>query len=128
MILGEREIEYSEEYQRHGNEKIYSIYNDIINNLPESKIIDMTVPKLGITPPDLDKFLTDCTILHNAKRIISIGGGGAFCTSTAVGNVIAWMDFDELYFFTPIYKNIRYPDAFVTDDLESFLNELRSIK
>ena len=86
VILGERKLEYNEEYKTYGSELAYTIYDDILNSVPTNKILDMTVETLGNTVPSLDKIRKDCCILRDCKYSITIGYGGQFCLSMATAN------------------------------------------
>jgi hypothetical protein len=81
VILGEREIEYNLEYEIHGSNQVYSIYKDALELIDSSLIHDMTIPKLGLTTPNLENLFNDMSIAYNACSIINIGVGGFFCTS-----------------------------------------------
>jgi hypothetical protein len=87
VVMGEREIEYNEEYRYHGEAHIYCIYEDLKQHLP---IVDLTVPKLGLTSPSLRKLREDCTIMRDAKCCIVLGHGGGPCLALAVGQVLGF--------------------------------------
>jgi hypothetical protein len=78
IILGEKEVEYGKEYQIHGDQIIYSIYNDIINNISKDKIIDLTIPKYGISSPDFSNLMKDMDIISKHKNICFGVGGTVF--------------------------------------------------
>lgn len=126
MILGEREIEYNPEYTYFSDEHIYSLYNDYINNLSSDKIIDLTIPKLGVTAPDLNQYLKDCSLMGNAKYNITLGIGGNFCTAVAIGSVIGYR-VDDDHVADLLYKDIIYPDCMVTKNFNKFISHLENI-
>lgn len=127
MILGEREIEYNEEYQYYTNEHIYSLYSDYIKYLPADKIIDLTIPKLGITTPDLDKIMFDCALMAHAKYNFLIGIGGNFCLSLAVGNSVGYrIDDDHVADLLYSDENI-YSDAYITKNKEKFFSKMEEL-
>lgn len=125
VILGEKIVEQSREYKDHGIENTYGVYQDIIKNLPADRILDLTIPALGITPPNLAQIRQDCMTMHQAKFVVMLGIGGAFCMATAVGNVIGHrMDGDGLA--DELYDGKVYPDAFITKSLNDFIEKLES--
>jgi len=83
VILGERNLEYNIEYKTYGSDLAYTIYNDILENIPTNKIFDMTSEYIGTSAPSLKKIRQDCCILRDAKYSVTIGYGGPFCLSMA---------------------------------------------
>jgi hypothetical protein len=122
VILGERQVEKSKEYRIFGEEVVYSIYNDIMANIPQNKIIDMTVPSLGITAPNLQRIRQDCLIMSEARAVVILGTGGAFCMATAVANLIGHRTDIDL-----LYENVIYPDAFVSRSFDQFVERLEML-
>ena len=88
VILGERAIEMNGEYIVYTNEFIYSLYPEIIKHVPTDRLIDLTVPALGITSPILSQIQQDCLIMNQAEFVINFGIGGGFCLASAVANLI----------------------------------------
>jgi len=75
IILGEREVEYGKEYTIHGDQVIYSIYDDVMNNLDKNKIMDLSMPKYGISSPNFEVLMNDIDIMSKHKNIC-LGSGG----------------------------------------------------
>jgi hypothetical protein len=126
MILGEKEVEYNPEYHYLTNKSVYSIYQDYITLLPADRIIDLTVPKLGITAPDLNHIKYDCSLMANAKYNITLGIGGNFSLAVSIGNVIGYrLDDDHIANF--LYSDVPYTDLYITKSEEKFLNKLKEI-
>src|ERR1700722_341314 len=75
VVIGEREVEKSKEYQLNTSD-IFGIYEQIITNIPNDRVVDLTVPALGITTPTLEKIQQDCLIMKEAKFVITFGIGG----------------------------------------------------
>lgn len=119
VVLGERELEFSEEYRVIGKPMVYSIYNDIMSLVNKDLIVDMTLPKLGETTPNIDSIIKDMSIIKKSKKMILMGHGGFFCTSLFMHNLAALCDkyLIERELSTEINKQI-----FVTKD--SFLNAI----
>lgn len=121
VILGEKVVEKSKEYAAHGSEITYCIYDEIMNNLPNDRILDLTVPALGITAPNLEQIQQDCVIMSEAKFVLILGTGGAFCMATAVANTIGHRTDHD-----PLYEGKIYPDAFITRNFGGFIQKLES--
>ena len=117
IILGEREIEYGKEYSILGNNIVYSIYDDIIKYLSKDKIEDLTIPKLGITNPNLENLIKDIEIISKHKNIC-IGSGGNYQICSSFSDVIGVVDRnDGLNIFLDKYQT-------ELKDMNNFLNEL----
>src|SRR5208283_5410839 len=85
VILGEREVEARKEYIKYyENNTIFGIYDQIISNIPNDRIVDLTIPSLGNTPSNLKQIQQDCLIMKEAKFVITIGNGGNLGLSGAV--------------------------------------------
>lgn len=123
VILGEKIVEMNSEYQIYGSNEIFTIYDDIIKNISHEKLLDLTVPALGITPPNLDKIRQDCLIMNKSKVVITLGVGGSFCMATAVANTVGYR-IDQDPIADVVFRNI-YPDAFVTKDWNSFVKKMK---
>lgn len=72
VLLGERTIGRNAEYAEHGDDKVYSIYED----LKPLASVNATVEELGSTPPQWDDFVADCSMMAHADRVITLGSGG----------------------------------------------------
>jgi len=55
VLLGEREVEYGIEYSNMRN-SVYSIYDDL-KNLNTDKVLDITISKLGIAIPNVERLI-----------------------------------------------------------------------
>jgi hypothetical protein len=126
VVLGEREVEMNKEYLHHTSQHIYSIYNDIVSNIPSERLVDLTIPALGITSPTLSQVQQDCLIMRNAKLVLTLGVGGNFCMATAVANSVGYRVDSE-----PIADEVfakEYPNAFITKDWNKFIQRLENYK
>jgi hypothetical protein len=121
VILGERLVEIRKEYG--DGAAVFSIYEQIIVNLPNDRILDLTVPALGETVADLKDIRQDCLIMKEAKFVITLGVGGNFCMSTASSNMSVGFRTDDLEFTNAIYKK-EYPNAIITKDWSYFIQTL----
>lgn len=125
VVMGERVVEISKEYK--GLESsIFGIYEQIIANIPSDRIIDKTVPALGITIPDIKNIQQDCLIMREAKLVVTLGIGGNFWLSAAVANTLGFReDVDRV---TDYITNPDYPTVFTTRDWALFMSKLENYK
>jgi hypothetical protein len=124
VLLGEKVVERNEEYQHWGEDEIYGVYQDIVDRVHPDKLLDMTIPALGITSSDLTQFQQDCLIMQGAKIVITLGIGGNFSMATAVANTVGYRrDGDEL---ADIIYAREYPTAKITKDWNRFRQILES--
>lgn len=124
VVLGERVVEMCQDYKDHGENQIYGIYEQIIANLPADKLLDLTIPALGITSPTLSQIQQDCLIMNEAKFVLTLACGGNFVMAMAVANMIGYRIDNE-----PIADAIftkQYLDAFVSKNWDEFFNKLMS--
>ncbi len=123
ILVGEREIEYNNEYQIHGDRMIYSLYENFKNLLPDA--IDLTIPALGITSPTETQFLRDCKIMSSAKRVICFGSGGNVSIAMSVSDVINYYDGQEMGRLFSRFHGLE--DKFITDNYKLFCEKLASV-
>jgi hypothetical protein len=123
VVLGERVVEMCQDYIDHGANQIYGIYEQIIANLPSDRIIDLTIPALGISSPNLLQIQQDCLIMNEAKFVITLGVGGNFCMAMATSNVVGYRIDNEPIADTIFSK--KYSDAIVTKNWDEFINILK---
>lgn len=126
VILGEREIEINPEYQVHNSNGVYifSLYTHILNNLTNhNRLLDLSIPALGITSPNLQHLQQDCLIMKEAKFVIQFGVGGSFCLSTAVANTVGYRT-DNEYIGDQVFGK-TYPNATIVKDWGQFLHTLK---
>lgn len=81
VLIGEREIGRNAEYEYHGPDRIFSIYEDLAG----PNVVDQTVPELGCTPPTWRQFLSDCRVMAGAERVLTLGTGGNVSMAMASG-------------------------------------------
>jgi hypothetical protein len=125
VVLGEREVEMRREYQiPELRNAIFGIYEQIISNVPNDRIVDLTVPALGENVTSLEKIQQDCLIMKEAKFVITLGIGGNFCMATSVSNMVVGFRKDSLPFTDAIFNNREYPNAIVTKDWNYFIQTL----
>lgn len=125
VVLGERKVELSKEYftQQHTT---YGMYDDIIANLPKERVVDLSVPALGIAVPNMDRIKQDCLIMKEAAAVITLGIGGNFWMAMAVSsNVIGFRDDQDQ--ITDLINNPGYATAHITKDRDAFIAEIRKL-
>ncbi len=83
VLLGERDVELNQEYLRY--REYFSSAYDYLKGL--SNVVDLTVPRLGVTAPNLEKLMKDTYIMSRALYSISIGVGGGLILGAAVGRM-----------------------------------------
>jgi hypothetical protein len=125
VILGERAIEMNGEYIVYTNEFIYSLYPEIIKHVPTDRLIDLTVPALGITSPILSQIQQDCLIMNQAEFVINFGIGGGFCLASAVANLIGYR-YDDDFVADCVFENKVYDNATVTKNWNTFISKIRT--
>lgn len=120
VILGERHVEMRKEY---GSDTVFGIYEQIIANLPNERILDLTVPALGETVADLKDIRQDCLIMKEAKFVVTVGIGGNFCLSTSVANMAIGYRHDNLAVANKVFGQ-EYSNAIITKDWNYFIKVL----
>lgn len=123
VVLGERVVEMRKEYINNRT-PVYGIYDEIINNIPKHKIIDLTVPALGETVSDLTQIQQDCFIMHNAKCVVSLGIGGNLNMATASGAKVIGYRADNNRLANIMYQTETANFA-VTKDMNRFISLLK---
>lgn len=125
IVLGERVVEETKEYKIHGKDNVYSIYSDVLKNIPHDCLIDLTVPKLGITTPNLNKIRYDASIMRDAEFVINLGLGGSFCIASSVANLICYR-FDNDLVADFLFGDYRaHNSSLITKNKKIFLEELK---
>lgn len=131
VILGEREVEKNKEYVNISN-LVFSIYEQIITNLPTNRIVDLTVPSLGITTPNLEKIKQDCLIMKEARCVVTLAAGGNVWLAAAVGNVIGFRvdNGNENNYVNDMIScthNPYFHTGFIVQDWWQFISRLGSV-
>jgi hypothetical protein len=126
VVLGEREIEKNKEYDVSVNRSsIFCIYDQIIENIPNDRIIDLTIPALGVTVPTLKQIQQDCLIMKESKFVISIGIGGNLWMPLAVANTIGYRDDNDAV--VNLIGNSQYDTAYIAKNWFQFIQKLKSL-
>lgn len=89
ILIGERNVYLNQEYERLGDQNVYSIYDDLIKNIDNEKIIDLTKEDYNSDNSNFCDFLEKTNIIYNSKSTIVFGGGGFFCASFFFSNFIS---------------------------------------
>ena len=124
VILGERQVEMRREYKVL-KDTVFSIYEQIISNIPNDRILDLTLPALGESVSSLSQIQQDCLIMNQAKLVITLGIGGNFVMSTAVSNMAIGFRNDNHSLAERVF-NREYPNAIITKDWNRFIRALEA--
>jgi hypothetical protein len=124
VIMGERIIDNTLQKDRGTIHEIFSIYEQIIANIPSECVIDLTVPALGVTSPTLSQMQRDCLIMKESKLVITFGIGGNVWMSAAVANTIGFRTADNNT-ITDIVINPQFKNIFITQDWQQFIQKLK---
>jgi len=128
VVVGERTVGMNQEYKYHGSGWIYSVYNDIISAVPQKSLIDITLPEIGITSPDIKTFSQDCLTLNKSVCSISIGGGGLTAMSLSVAKTItinSWMEWPD--FTNQIIEEEKKNGNEIVGDVDRFIQLMESL-
>lgn len=121
ILMGEKEIEYEgKEYRDLGNRRVYSIYEDAIKFIKPEKILDLTVPKLGTTTPNIEKLIEDMNIMAGHKNIC-FGSAGNVSICCCVGDTLSYSSDPEYAWFTVFLDNNQ---VYFKYSKEEFLKEV----
>jgi hypothetical protein len=125
IVMGEREIEPCYEKRVHGK-IILSLYDAIVKNLPKENLIDLTVPALGITSSNFEKFRSDCNLINTAKTCVTFGEGGGFCMAMCFGSCLCYSNMHD-EFVDKIFYNGFCEGSLVTDDVSMFVEAIEAL-
>lgn len=125
VISGEREVQRTREYDAEVNrDQVYGLYDYFTNILPKDKILDLTIPALGVTCSTLPQLQQDCLIMKEAAATINFGIGGNLWISTCVANQTLGWHGDS----NPIMNLMEgFPGYHVTRDLNQFIQYLDAL-
>jgi len=128
VVLGERKMEVSKEYAPYLSQ-IFCIYDDIIKNVTKDRILDLTVPALGITVPNIQQIQQDCLIMKEAKRVVTFGvGGNLWMGAAASDSIIGFRSDNESAISDTLASSPAFQSVLLTKDWNKFSSELRHTK
>lgn len=85
IIIGESFIDYSKgEYSIIGSDRVYSIYDEICQNIDNSKLMDFSFD--GRETTNFSNFMRDINLIYNSKKTFMLGWGGIFCAGIFLNN------------------------------------------
>lgn len=114
IVVGERILEYGKEYTIHGNQTIYSIYDDIIKEIKPEKIIDKTIAAAGITTPDFFHLLEDLKMISKYK-VLGFGIPGINFLYSSITDFVGYCEpHDFLPFIDRNRKIFKTKEDFLT--------------
>jgi hypothetical protein len=125
VVLGEKVVEQRKEYrfEEHQN-RVFSIYDIVVDNITPSRVLDLTVPTLGNTPYNLKSIQQDCLLMQNAKFVITFGCGGNCVMSLASATMAIGYREDNIPWNDILFDNKEYPTASISNNWEYFLDKL----
>jgi hypothetical protein len=120
ILIGEQKVLYNKEYKIHGENMIYSLYDDYIEYINPSKIIDLTKKTFDFDDFSITNFLSDFKLINNSFFTIVFGGGGFFCSSLFTGKLLSLTNKN----YESIYKSKSFPNIFSdNNNFLQFLND-----
>lgn len=125
VISGEREVQRTREYDAECNrEQVFGLYDYFMDAIPHEKILDLTIPALGVTCSTLPQLQQDCLIMKQAEAVINFGIGGNLWISTCIAKQTMGWHGDP----NPIMDLMRdFPGYHVTRDLDQFIRSLDTL-
>ncbi len=126
VILGEKVVELRKEYRfdEHQN-RIFSIYDTLINTLPQNRLLDLTVPSLGNTAYNLKSIQQDCLIMRDAKFVVTFGCGGNYMMSLAASSMAIGYREDNFGWSNALFEGKEYTNAFITKNWSQFIKKIK---
>lgn len=126
VLLGEKVVELRKEYRfEEHHDRIFSIYDTVVNNIPQDRLLDLTVPSLGNTAYNLKHIQQDCVFMRDAKFVITFGCGGNYMLSLASSKMsIGWRD-DDFGWSNVLFEGKEYPNAIITRNVSRFIEVLQ---
>lgn len=126
VISGEREVQRTKEYNANVNaDKVYGLYDYYMSILPKDKILDLSIPALGITCSEMPQLQQDCLIMKEAQAVVTFGiGGNLWISACASTKTVGWRaDPDTI---TDL-MHTGYPGMFLTRDVDQFVAQLDAV-
>ena len=133
-LIGEREVALTPENKMHGNELIYSIYNELMPYIYNDNLVDMTMNSSEAQVPNISKLKYDCQLMKGAKAVITLGIGGNFilalATATKLYSYIG--ESSDVQSVIPFYSKMsEYPQRkgiSIYTDINKFVENISSIR
>ena len=123
MVIGEREVEMNAEYRLN---KVCSIYPFLKERI--HRMVDMTIPALGLTVPTLRQFREDCCNIRRSKGVVNIGLGGNLVMSMLFDKAVTLIP--KYDYWTEITASVWptiFPNSFFTVDSKLFLDRVAKL-
>lgn len=128
ILIGEKTIGTTPEYETLETNSIFSIYDDLVKYLKNYQ--DETVPTIMDDTPKYSKFIDDCNKMHNSKRVITLGFGGNAAIAMSVSSIINYFGNSTTeshcidYFKSMSKSNFT---KFLTNDIQQFYYKLEEL-
>lgn len=126
VILGERIFDENVAYVKDlPNNIVYSIYNDIIENIPNERIIDLSIPVYGKIASTITKVQQDGLVMNGSKFVICLGNGGNLWHAIATSNtIIAYRDPDDNDRNADLILQPNFTHTHMHKNWDNFITEL----
>ncbi len=130
ILLGERKILPSFEYNIIGKERIYCIYDDIMNKISD-RCIDLTISGEEAKQPSINKIKEDCAIMRKSKSVITFGFGGNLILALATAKRGLFFLGEEKdpqnVYYTKMSQHKQREGIEVLKDFNIFINHMENI-
>jgi hypothetical protein len=126
VISGEREVQRTREYEANVNKDlVYGLYDYYMEILPKDKVLDLSIPALGVTCSEMPQLQQDCLIMKEARAVITFGVGGNLWIAACVANNTIGFRGDP----DPIIDMIHtgFPGLFLSRDINQFIAQLHDL-
>lgn len=123
VLLGEREVEKSKEYSIADNPTIIFSAYQAFHTLPN--MIDLTIPALGITTPNIQRVQHDCYLMSKATAVITLGIGGNVWLSTATSPLTLCLRADG--YKIPDLFDGAFPEFYLTRQVDNLCQKLEML-
>lgn len=125
VITGEREVQRTKEYDAACNKDlVYGLYDYFTSILPQDKILDLTIPALGVICSTLPQLQQDCLVMKEAEAVINFGVGGNLWLATCVAKrTIGWHK--DPHLIMDVTQGL--PGYYMTRNLNQFIQSLDAL-
>jgi hypothetical protein len=124
LLLGERVLCRTGEYEHWGPEAIYSAHDHFSQGVPVS---DRTFCSFDTEGFSLARLRRDCALMRNARCNLLLGIGGPLALALSVGKVLAFHHCTCFPYVNDLFALAQQGRAVVTTDLDNFITRLRAL-
>lgn len=126
VILGEREVQPTREYTADVNRnRVYGLYDYFTSILPKDKVVDLSIPALGVICSDMSQLQQDCLVMKEAQAVVTFGiGGNLWLSLCTAPRTVGWRGDAEQ---TTDLMHSGFPGLRLTRDVDQFIQYLRGV-